>query len=119
MKQKFNFFSENLKRIRLNLGKTQEEFGKEFGKHRAVISQYEEGRNYPTLDTLVKIVQVYNLNAHDLLFKKGYGDKELADLFEQVNEPAAGYSEVDARIDVLEKNVQELDERIARLEKLR
>lgn len=61
--------AENIKHLRKNAGYTQEKFANEVGIKRSVVGAYEEGRAEPRLQTLMKIAEVLNVTADDLISK--------------------------------------------------
>ncbi len=60
-------FGENLKRLRKSRNMTQAEFGGHVGLSKAVISKYENGIGFPTLDVLRQIAEYYDVTADWLL----------------------------------------------------
>ncbi|MBB1070070.1 helix-turn-helix transcriptional regulator [Limosilactobacillus sp. RRLNB_1_1] len=66
-------FGNYIKEQRNNLGLTQAEIAKELHVTRQTISNWEQGKSYPDLDTLVKISDIYKVSI-DFLLK---GDKNL------------------------------------------
>ncbi len=59
-------FSDNLKSLRQSLLLTQKEFSKRVGITPSTISAYEKGEKNPTLDTLIKISQEFNISLDEL-----------------------------------------------------
>lgn len=60
-------FSDIFKNLRKNSGMTQEELGNCVGLSKAVVSKYENGMGYPTLDMLLKIAQHFGVTTDYLL----------------------------------------------------
>lgn len=60
---------DNVKRLRLKTGFSQEEFGDLAGLHRTYISQLELGLRNPTYITLEKIAQALKCSVSDLFEK--------------------------------------------------
>lgn len=59
--------AENIKHLRKKAGYTQEQFANIVGIKRSVVGAYEEGRAEPRLQTLIKIAEVLNVTADDLI----------------------------------------------------
>lgn len=53
--------SERLKRLRLLSGFTQAELAKKVGLTENAIREIEKGRNFTTLDKLIKIADIFNV----------------------------------------------------------
>lgn len=60
-------FGENLKQLRKSRSMTQEEFGSHVGISKAVISKYETGIGFPSLDILKSIAEYYGVTTDYLL----------------------------------------------------
>jgi transcriptional regulator with XRE-family HTH domain len=58
---------------RKELGLTQEQVSRKLNVTRQALSNWKRGKNYPDIDILVKLTQIYNLS-FDALIK---GDKEI------------------------------------------
>ncbi len=58
---------EQLKKLRTDHGLTQQELGKHIGISKAVVSKYENGIGYPTLDTLIQIAEYFGVTTDYLL----------------------------------------------------
>ena len=54
-------FSERLKNLRKETGKTQEEIAQILGIQRSSYGEYERGINHPTAETLFKIADLYGV----------------------------------------------------------
>jgi len=63
----------NMKIARLKKGLNQSELAELVGVQSKIISRYETGVNYPTVDTLLKISEALNVSVDYLL---GITDKE-------------------------------------------
>nr|WP_313511096.1 helix-turn-helix transcriptional regulator [Enterococcus sp.] len=55
-----------MKEKRKQLGITQDELAKELKVSRSAISNWEIGRNYPDINTLIHLAQMYNMSLDDL-----------------------------------------------------
>ncbi|EOL50147.1 hypothetical protein RV11_GL002264 [Enterococcus phoeniculicola] len=60
-------FSEILREKRALLGITQEELAKELNVSRSAISNWEIGRNYPDVQTLIDLAKILDLSLDSLL----------------------------------------------------
>lgn len=60
-------FGDRLKELREESEMTQEQLGKILNVTKQTISNYENGDNEPTLDTLVKISDIFNVSLDYLL----------------------------------------------------
>lgn len=60
-------FSERLKMIRQESNLTQEDLAKKLFVSRQAVSNYEQGKGYPSMDTLVKISNLFNISLDELL----------------------------------------------------
>ena len=67
-------FGRNLYRCRKKRGFTQESLGKHMGVSRTYINQLERGRGNPTLQVVMKLANVLNIDAAFLLFGIRYKD---------------------------------------------
>lgn len=56
---------ENLRKMRLNRGMSQEELGNAVGMTKSMISQYENGRKYPTLIAGKQIADALGCSLYD------------------------------------------------------
>ena len=57
-----------LKAARVNVGMTQEEVGKEVGKTKNTIQNYESGKSTPDIETGKKLAALFGLSVDDLNF---------------------------------------------------
>lgn len=60
-------FSEVLRSLRTQRGLTQQELGEHVGLSKAVISKYENGIGYPTLDSLIYFAEYFGVTTDYLL----------------------------------------------------
>ncbi len=60
-------FGETLKRLRESHGLTQSELGSHIGIAKAVISKYETGMGYPSLDVLTRFSKYFGVSTDFLL----------------------------------------------------
>ena len=72
-------FGNYIKKQRNNLGFTQSEIAEKLHVTRQTISNWEQGKSYPDLDTLVEISDIYKISI-DALLK---GDKDLKKYLDQ------------------------------------
>ncbi|MGN0518961.1 MAG: helix-turn-helix domain-containing protein [Acutalibacteraceae bacterium] len=75
-------FCEVLRRLRLQHNLTQQELGKHIGLSKAVISKYENGIGYPTLDTLIHFAEYFGVTTDYLL---GVEHKKMIDVTDLTN----------------------------------
>lgn len=60
-------FGKNLKVFRAIYGDTQTDLAKKIGVSTVTIVNWEKGRNFPKIETIGKITQIYNCTVDDLL----------------------------------------------------
>ena len=60
-------FSEQIKKIRVDKGITQQEMANNLGISRQAISKWENDRNLPDIEMIIKIAQVFNLTLDELI----------------------------------------------------
>lgn len=60
-------FSEKLKTLRTEANLTQNDLAQKLVISRQAVSNYEQGRSYPSIDILVEICRVFNTSLDDLL----------------------------------------------------
>ena len=77
---KNNILSSKLKKIRKELGFTQEEISNEIKISRSALANYERGVREPDIDTLIEIADFYNISIDWLL---GRGRKTDAETHEK------------------------------------
>ncbi|KGH56599.1 XRE family transcriptional regulator [Oenococcus oeni S25] len=73
LKEGFMVFSEIISSKRRELGMTQDQVAELLHVSRQALSNWEKGKNYPDLDTLVELSKIYDLSL-DVLIK---GDKKV------------------------------------------
>lgn len=79
-------FHEIIKEKRKQLGITQDELAKELKVSRSAISNWEIGRNYPDINTLIHLAQMYNMSL-DGLFNENIELTSLSALDEEKEMP--------------------------------
>ncbi|WP_461203143.1 helix-turn-helix domain-containing protein [Enterococcus sp. N342-3-1-2] len=79
-------FHEIIKEKRKQLGITQDELAKELKVSRSAISNWEIGRNYPDINTLIHLAQMYNMSL-DSLFNENIELTSLSALDEEKEMP--------------------------------
>jgi|SRR5690606_26782882 len=62
-------FSKNLKRLRKGMGLNQEELSLTLGLSKGAVSQYESARNYPNMDTLIKLCEIFHVSLDELILE--------------------------------------------------
>ncbi|WP_019392738.1 helix-turn-helix domain-containing protein [Priestia filamentosa] len=60
-------FSQRLKKERINKGWSQEELAKKLFVSRQSISKWENGQNYPSIEIIIKISDLFNVTIDELL----------------------------------------------------
>ena len=65
--------NEEIKKLRKNLGLSQEKFAEELGVVQRTVSAWESGQNEPTISTLLLIFKKYKITPNQLIF----GDNDL------------------------------------------
>ena len=61
------YFGERLKRLRIEHNLTQEQLAQRVGVLKASISSYELGKQYPTINTLIKLCNLFDVSADYLI----------------------------------------------------
>ncbi len=64
---KSNVIGENIRRVRVRNGETQEQLGKVIGYGATTIANYESGYRQPDIQTLVKIANHYGVSINELI----------------------------------------------------
>lgn len=100
--------SKNIKYLRNQKKITQEELGELIGVKKAAVSTYEIGRNYPSVESLLRMVELFQINMEDLFYK----DLTLKTPSDRVEEPTAIYQDdfcrlMMSRIKELEREIKE------------
>lgn len=72
-----NTFGENLRSLRTARGMTQKELGDRVGLSKAVVSKYENGLGYPTLDMVMTLAAFFGVTTDFLL---GMQNQKTADV---------------------------------------
>ena len=60
-------FSENLRNLRLSHNLTQVELAKKLNLSRSAISNYEQGKMQPSIETLIKISDIFEISIDNLI----------------------------------------------------
>ncbi|WP_170110318.1 helix-turn-helix transcriptional regulator [Flavilitoribacter nigricans] len=61
--------NKNIKYLRRTRSWTQTEFGRLIDASKGSVSSYEKAINQPTIDTLIKMAQLFEISIDDLLFR--------------------------------------------------
>ena len=69
--KKISFLGENIQTIRKHRGMKQQELADKIGINMQSLSKIERGVNYPTFDTLEKIMDVLGVTPNELLSGNG------------------------------------------------
>lgn len=70
-------FGERIKKLRKQKTLTQEQLAKRLWVTKSIISAYESGNKYPSLDMLIKLSQTFNVSTDYLL---GVNKKQYIDI---------------------------------------
>lgn len=102
------YIKQNIKHLRKEKKLTQEALGELIGVKKAAVSTYEIGRNYPSVEALLKLVELFEVNLEDI-FYKNLSKEEKSDM---VEEPPGIYQDeftrlMMARIKELEREIKE------------
>lgn len=68
-------FSDNLKRIRIEKGMSQQELAKEIGVSQTAIYQWEKGTRTPKIDAITKLVNALNVKPTEFFKEKRDGEE--------------------------------------------
>ena len=60
-------FSDRLKSLRLQADMTQAELAEKLSVTRQAVSNYEQGRSFPSLDVLAEIGRIFDVSLDELL----------------------------------------------------
>ena len=63
------FIGQNIKYLRKQKKITQDTLGDLIGVKKATVSTYEIGRNYPSVEALLKLVELFEINMEDFFYK--------------------------------------------------
>ena len=115
---KNSYFSSNLLILRKKKSKTQNELSEDLGVKPSTVSGYENGYSTPDMATLLKIVEYFDVNLHDLMytdFKKAEKTKDKKQ-YQELPVPLAVVSEPETYADNLVgklRHIPILDQRAA------
>lgn len=103
------YIGKNIKHLRKQKKLTQEALGALLGVKKATVSTYEIGRNFPTVEGLLKISDLFKVDLESLFFADLTGGRKKAN---RVEEPVSFYEgEVKrimlGRIHELEREIRE------------
>ena len=65
-----NFFADNLKTLRTEAGLLQRELAQRLNLTKNAVSGWEVGRNQPDYDTLLRICDIFDVSADEMLRSK-------------------------------------------------
>ena len=75
-----NYFSSNLKHLRLQAGMTQTELAKKLNKDYSTIGKWELSERTPTTLDLFKIADIFNVSERDIVNKDLSADRNISQL---------------------------------------
>lgn len=64
-----NYFTENLKFLRIQKGFTQDELAKKMDKDYSTIGKWELGQRNPIMSDIIKLSEIFNVSVQDLVEK--------------------------------------------------
>lgn len=77
----FSIIGKNLKKLRLNKNKTQQQVADELGGYgKQMISKYETGEVLPPIDRLIDLANYYNVTLDEIVNVKFFLDKDMNEL---------------------------------------
>lgn len=59
---------QRIKKLRLELGESMEQFGKRFNTSKGTVNNWEKGRNFPNKQNLLKLAQLAETSVEDFMF---------------------------------------------------
>lgn len=87
-------FGENLKRLRIEKGISQEDMAKKIKIHANHVSLYERGLSIPSIEVVEKMAKLPEVSIDELVsgsinerMKKNIADRELLTIFQKVQNP--------------------------------
>ncbi|QJC52626.1 helix-turn-helix transcriptional regulator [Paenibacillus albicereus] len=85
-------FSEKLKTERTKKGWSQEELAEKLFVSRQSVSKWEKGQNYPSIETLIKLSDLFQVTLDDLLRSDGELTKKVIRESKQLAYPKATFA---------------------------
>ena len=84
-------FGENLKKLRVERGVSQEDMAKKIKVHANHLSRYERGLSAPSIEVVEKMAKLFDVSIDELVFgavsermEKNISDRELLNIFQKV-----------------------------------
>lgn len=100
------YIGKNIKHLRKQKKLTQEQLGALIGVKKAAISTYEIEKNFPSVDGLIKIADLFQVNMEDFF----YLDLSVKEGNDRVEEPAPIYQNDFSRL--MMRRIKELEREI-------
>lgn len=112
-----NYFTENLKFLRMQKGFTQDELAKKMDKDYSTIGKWELGQRNPIMSDIIKLSEIFNVSVQDLVEKnlriKKYMPDELDVLFDKHKDILTDDDKETIKF-IIEKRKREIDKELDR-----
>lgn len=110
-----NYFTENLKFLRIQKGLTQDELAKKMDKDYSTIGKWELGQRNPIMSDIIKLSEIFNVSVQDLVEKnlriKNQTPDELDILFDKHKDILTDDDKETIRF-IIEKRKREIDKEL-------
>lgn len=107
-----NNFAFNLKHIRQEKGLTQEQLGKIMNKDYSTIGKWENGSRSPSMEDVIKLSDIFNINIKDLIEQNYQPDNkpfdELEVLFSKHKDKLSDSDKTIIKT-IIEERIKEID----------
>lgn len=110
-----NYFTENLKFLRMQKGFTQDELAKKMDKDYSTIGKWELGQRNPIMSDIIKLSEIFNVSVQDLVEKnlriKKHMPDELDVLFDKHKDILTDDDKETIKF-IIEKRKREIDKEL-------
>lgn len=110
-----NYFTENLKFLRIQKGLTQDELAKKMDKDYSTIGKWELGQRNPIMSDIIKLSEIFNVSVQDLVEKnlriKNQTPDELDVLFDKHKDILTNDDKETIKF-IIEKRKREIDKEL-------
>lgn len=110
-----NYFTENLKFLRIQKGLTQDELAKKMDKDYSTIGKWELGQRNPIMSDIIKLSEIFNVSVQDLVEKnlriKNQTPDELDVLFDKHKDILTDDDKETIKF-IIEKRKREIDKEL-------
>lgn len=110
-----NYFTENLKFLRIQKGFTQDELAKKMDKDYSTIGKWELGQRNPIMSDIIKLSEIFNVSVQDLVEKnlriKNQTPDELDVLFDKHKDILTDDDKETIKF-IIEKRKREIDKEL-------